>query len=91
MNPCQLNASIALFTNHLYSNMSKEDFLNLGIVLSFLSKDMLEMAALERLLKWEHDHDKKSKNKKEKESDKKDHDKKKSDKVDEKDKPDKKV
>ena len=53
MNPCQLNASIALITNHLYSNMPRDDFINLGIFLSMLSKDMLAMTALEELLKWE--------------------------------------
>ena len=53
MNPCQLNASIALITNHLYSNISRNDFINLGIFLSMLSKDMLAMAALEDLLDWE--------------------------------------
>ena len=57
MNPCQLNASIALVTNHLYTNMSRDDFINLGIFLSMLSKDMLSMAAIEELLKWEHKHE----------------------------------
>ena len=56
MNPCQLNASMAMITNHLYTNMSRDDFLNLGIFLSMLSKDMLAMAALEGILKWEKEH-----------------------------------
>jgi len=38
--------------------MSRKDFINLGIILSMLSKDMLAMAAIEDLLKWEHKHDK---------------------------------
>ena len=54
INPCQLNAAIAAITNQLYCSMTREDFINLGIVLSMLSKDILSMAALEELLKWEH-------------------------------------
>ncbi|MCL2068935.1 MAG: hypothetical protein FWH00_03460 [Oscillospiraceae bacterium] len=53
MNPCEMNAAMALITNHLYANMSREDFINLGVFLSMVSKDMLSMAALEELLRWE--------------------------------------
>ena len=52
--PPQLNAALAAIANQLYCSMSKNDFINLGIFLSMLSKDMLSMAALEELLKWEH-------------------------------------
>ena len=54
INPCQLNAAIAAIANQLYCRMSREDFINLGIFLSMLSKDILSMAAFEELLKWEH-------------------------------------
>lgn len=54
IDPCQLNAAIAVITNQLYCSMSREDFINLGIILSMLSKSMLSMAAFEDLLKWEH-------------------------------------
>ena len=54
INPCQLNAAIAAITNQLYCSLSREEFINLGIFLSMLSKDMLSMAAIEQFLKWEH-------------------------------------
>jgi len=54
LNPCQLNAAIAAITNQLYCSLKRNDFINLGIFLSMLSKDILAMAALEELLKWEH-------------------------------------
>ena len=52
--PCQLNAAIAVITNQLYCSMSREDFTNLGVALSMLSRSIIQMAALEELLKWEH-------------------------------------
>jgi len=36
--------------------MSRDNFVNLGIFLSMLSKDMLAMAAIEGILKWEKEH-----------------------------------
>lgn len=54
INPCQLNAAIAAIANQLYCRLKREDFINLGIFLSMLSKDILSMAAFEELLKWEH-------------------------------------
>ena len=57
INPCQLNAAIAAITNQLYCSLSREEFIGLGIFLSMLSKDILSMAALEELLKWEHRED----------------------------------
>ncbi|MCL2580133.1 MAG: hypothetical protein FWE32_08925 [Oscillospiraceae bacterium] len=54
INPCQLNAAIAAIANQLYCSMKRDDLINLGVFLSMLSKDILSMAALEELLKWEH-------------------------------------
>jgi len=54
INPCQLNAAIAAITNHLYCTLSREDFTNLGVALSMLSRSIIQMAALEELLRWEH-------------------------------------
>ena len=54
IDPCQLNAAIAAITNQLYCSLSKNDFINLGIFLSMLSKGILSMAAIEEFLKWEH-------------------------------------
>ena len=59
VNPCQLNAAIAAITNQLYCSLKKDEFINLGVFLSMLSKDILSMAALEELLKWEHRDDRK--------------------------------
>ena len=52
--PCQLNAAIAAITNQLYCSMSRQDFVNLGIVLSMLSRSVIQMATIEELLNWEH-------------------------------------
>ena len=52
--PCQLNAAIAVITNQLYCSLSRQDFVNLGVVLSMLSRSIINMAAIEELLKWEH-------------------------------------
>jgi hypothetical protein len=38
--------------------MPKDDFINLGVFLSMISKDMLSMAAFEELLRWEERHKK---------------------------------
>jgi len=54
IDPCQLNAAIAAITNQLYCSLSRQDFLNLGVVLSMLSRSILNIAAIEELLKWEH-------------------------------------
>lgn len=53
MDPCKLNAAIAVITNHFYCKLKRDDFINLGVLLSLLSKSMLSMAALEGLLDWE--------------------------------------
>lgn len=53
MHPCELNAAIAALTNHLYCSLTKEQFVNLGILLSLVSKDILSMAAVEGLCKRE--------------------------------------
>jgi len=50
MNPCSLNAAIAAITNYLYCRLSRKDFINLGVFLSILSKDILSMATIEGLL-----------------------------------------
>ena len=52
--PCQLNAAIAVITNQLYCSMSRQDFVNLGIILSMLSRSVIQMATIEELLNWEH-------------------------------------
>ena len=52
--PCQLNAAIAVITNQLYCSMSRQDFVNLGIILSMLSRSIIQMATIEELLNWEH-------------------------------------
>ena len=54
VDPCQLNAAIAAITNHLYCTLSRQDFTNLGVALSMLSRSIIQMAALEELLRWEH-------------------------------------
>ena len=54
IDPCQLNAAVAMITNQLYCSLSRDEFLNLGIALSMLSKDMLAMVGIEELLRWEH-------------------------------------
>ena len=53
MNPCELNALIAAVTNQLWCSLSRTEFINLGILLSLISKDILSMAALEGLCRWE--------------------------------------
>ena len=57
MNPTELNILMAAITNHFYTTLSREDFLNLAVFLSMVSKDMLAMAALEGLCKLERRHD----------------------------------
>jgi hypothetical protein len=49
MRPCEINAAIAGITNYLYCRLSRKNFLNLGIFLSLLSKDILAMATIEEL------------------------------------------
>ena len=53
MNPTEINLLMAAITNHFYDTLSREDFLNLGLFLSMLSKDMLSMAAIEGLCRLE--------------------------------------
>jgi len=53
MNPTEVNLLMAALTNHFYETLTREDFLNLGIFLSMLSKDMLAMTAIEGLCKIE--------------------------------------
>ena len=54
LDPCKLNAAIAAITNQLYCSMSRQDFVNLGIILSMLSRSVIQMATIEELLNWEH-------------------------------------
>ncbi|MCL2057239.1 MAG: hypothetical protein FWH02_08500 [Oscillospiraceae bacterium] len=49
MDPRSLNAALTAITNYLYTKLSKRDFVNLGVLLSLLSKDILDMAAIEGL------------------------------------------
>lgn len=53
MTPPELNLAIAAITNHLYCTLSKEDFVNLGVLLNLISKDILSMAAIEELCELE--------------------------------------
>ena len=46
MNPCQISAIITAVSNHLYANLSQEDFEVLNIMVSELSKSMLSMTLL---------------------------------------------
>ena len=57
MTPCELNAAIAGVTNYFFCRLSKRDFVNLGVLLSLLSKDILSMAALEELCILEKERD----------------------------------
>lgn len=49
LNPCELNAMIAAVTNHLYTNLSREDFICLSIFLRELSKSMIGTSVFEEL------------------------------------------
>ena len=53
MHPTELNAALAALTNHLYCTLSNREFLNLAILLSLLSKDMLSMEGIRDLCRWE--------------------------------------
>lgn len=44
MNPCQLNVIVTAITNHLYANLTKDQFFCLNIFLSELSKSMFSMS-----------------------------------------------
>ena len=48
MRPSELNILIAAVTNHFYCNLSEKEFINLGIFLSLLSKDMLSMEVVKK-------------------------------------------
>lgn len=56
MHPTELNAALAALTNHLYCTLSNREFLNLAILLSLLSKDMLSMEGIRDLCRWEEQH-----------------------------------
>ena len=43
MSPCELNAMLALISNHFYTNLTEDQFLCLAVFLNELSKQMLAM------------------------------------------------
>lgn len=47
MDPCELNVIVASLTNHLYTTLSKEDFICLSIFLQELSKSMFTTSVFE--------------------------------------------
>lgn len=53
MRPSELNILIAIVTSYLYENLSNKEFVNLGVFLSILSREMLSMEALKNLLEIE--------------------------------------
>ena len=53
MRPTELNALLTLITNYLYTSLSEREFLNLGLFLSLLSKEMLAMEAIRELCRIE--------------------------------------
>ena len=53
MRPTELNLLLALTTNYLYTSLEEREFLNLGIFLSLLSKEMLAMEAIRELCRIE--------------------------------------
>lgn len=56
MQASELNLLIAALTNHFHTTLKHDDFINLGIFLSLLSKDILAMEIVEDLCKWEEKH-----------------------------------
>jgi hypothetical protein len=53
MRPTELNALLTLLTNYLYTSLDEQDFTNLGIFLSLLSREMLAMEAIRGLCRLE--------------------------------------
>jgi len=53
MRPTELNLLLALTTNYLYTSLEEREFINLGIFLSLLSKEMLAMEAIRELCRIE--------------------------------------
>lgn len=53
MDPVMLNTILTYISNYLYSNLKEKEFFNLGLFLSLLSKEMLEMNVIRDLCKWE--------------------------------------
>ncbi len=49
VNPCELNVIIAALTNHLYTTLSKEDFICLSVFLNELSKSMFTTSLFQDL------------------------------------------
>jgi len=49
MKPPELNLLIASLTNYFYCELEERDFVNLGLFLSLLSRDMLAMETIRRL------------------------------------------
>ena len=46
MRPTELNALLTLITNYLYTSLEEREFVNLGLFLSLLSREMLAMEAI---------------------------------------------
>ena len=57
MRPTELNALLTLITNYLYTSLDEQDFTNLGIFLSLLSREMLAMEAIRGLCRVEKEED----------------------------------
>lgn len=53
MNPVMLKTLITYISNHFFCTLKEKDFFNLGLFLSLLSKEMLEMEAIRDLCKFE--------------------------------------
>ena len=49
MDPCEINVAIMAITNHLYCELSKEDFAFVSIFLNELSKSMFTTAVFRDL------------------------------------------
>ncbi len=49
LDPCELNALIALLVDYFFNNLSKKEFLCLSVFLRELSKSMFSMAAFEEI------------------------------------------
>jgi hypothetical protein len=49
MDPCELNVLIAAISNYFYTELSKDEFVCLGIFLNELSKSMIATALFHKL------------------------------------------
>ena len=53
MNPCELNAAIALITNFLFTKLSKKEFRIVNVLVSELGKSMFAMELLRGICEHE--------------------------------------